>query len=175
MLREELVPPRRELLVAGFFALGGAPGSPAVPHGEEDDGAGPDVEGAGVVVSILGEDFRRDVGQTATDTWGAATTFFHFLATLAAALAHARVQTAEDFADAEIGDFDVPFVVHEEILQLDVAVRDAVFVEVRDALEELLEEAEVVFALQVFLLDEGEHVAVLAVLHDVVPAAGVGA
>lgn len=83
--------------------------------------------------------------------------------------------TAEDFGDAKVGDLDVAFVVHQDVLQLHVPVGDAVGVEEGDAPDQLLEDAQVVLQLEVFLLDYREQIARGTVLHDVVPPAAVGA
>ena len=82
---------------------------------------------------------------------------------------------AEDFGDAEVGDFEMAVVGHEEIFEFDVAVGDAVGVKVADAAEELFPEAEVVLQRHVAFLHEGVELALGTVFHDDVPAAGVGA
>ena len=82
---------------------------------------------------------------------------------------------AEDFGDAEVGDFEVAIVGHKEVFEFDVAVGNAVGVEVADAAEELFPETEVVVQCHIAFLDERVELALGTVLHDDVPAAGMGA
>ena len=82
---------------------------------------------------------------------------------------------AEDFGDAEVGDLEVALVRHEQVLELDVAMGDAVRVQVADPAEELFPQAEIVVQCQVAFLHQRVEFALGTVFHDDVPAAGVGA
>lgn len=161
----------------------GAPGDLA-GEVEEGDGAGPDVHGTRVVGPLLREHLGRDVRPAAADARLAEAHLAHVDAALALRGAHARVFAGEDLGDAEVGDLEVAFAVEEQVLQLDVAVGDAVVVQVAHAAAQLLEETQAVGGLVVAaglggdeqaLLDEVVQLAVRAELHDVVPAAVVGA
>ena len=82
---------------------------------------------------------------------------------------------AKDLGHAKVGDLEVALVRHEQVLELDVSVGDTVPVQVRDAAQQLLEEAQPVGLAEVAPLHEREELALGAVLHHVVPAAVVGA
>lgn len=125
-------------------------------------------------LTILNYDFRSDVRHAPTDSRSAQPHLAHFFAALSAGFAEAGVNAREDLRDTEVGDLDLARAGHEEVFQLDIAMRDAVLVEVVDALDELLEDAESVIeavgAGEVVLLHETEEVAFLAVLHHMIPS-----
>lgn len=77
-------------------------------------------------------------------------------------------------ADAEVGEFDVTVVGHQQILELDVSVSYAVGVEVGDCAQQLLEDAVLVFWFEISFVDKTEEFALVTVLHDVIPFAVVG-
>ena len=130
--------------------------------------------GGGRGLTILNYDFRSDVRHAPTDSRGAQPHLAHFFSALSAGFAEAGVDAREDLRDTEVGDLDLARAGHEEVFQLDIAMRDAVLVEVVDALHELLEDAESVIAAvgagEVVLLHEAEEVAFLAVFHHMIPS-----
>ena len=125
-------------------------------------------------LTILYDDFRSDVRHAPTDSRGAQPHVAHFFSALPAGFAEAGMDAREDFRDTEVGDLDLARAGHEEVFELDIAMRDAVLVEVVDALYELLEDAESVIeavgAGEVALLHETEEVAFLAVFHHMIPS-----
>ncbi len=86
---------------------------------------------------------------------------------------------AEDLRHAKVGDLELAAAGEQQVLELDVAVGDAVAVQIVDAAEQLLEQTQSVLELEVVpeqaLLHECVQLAGAAVLHDVVPAAAVRA
>lgn len=85
------------------------------------------------------------------------------------------METAKDRRDAEVGDLQMAPVRKKQVLQLDVTVCNPIPMQVRHSLEQLFEEAELIFNFKIILFHQGEQVPVPAVLHDMVPAASVGA
>lgn len=85
------------------------------------------------------------------------------------------VVPAKDFRDAKIGDLDVTVVSHEDVLELDVAMCDSMVMEMADPAQDLLEDAVSIFGLEVLPFHEAEQLALLAVFHDMIPAAVVRA
>ena len=77
--------------------------------------------------------------------------------------------TTEDFRHSEIGDLNMSIVRHQNVLQFDVPVGNAVLMQVIDAPQYLLEDAVPVLSLEVFPLDQAKQLTLLAVLHDMVP------
>lgn len=78
--------------------------------------------------------------------------------------------SAKDLRDAEIGDFQVAFVVHEQVLELNISMRDAVRMQVGHASQELFEETQVVVESQVVLLHQCVNLPLRAKLHDMIPS-----
>lgn len=75
----------------------------------------------------------------------------------------------KDVAHAKVGNLDVALGVEEQVLGLDVAVRDAHRVQVRDAAEDLLEVRVDRHRRHVAFLDRRVEVSAGTVLHDFAP------
>ena len=84
------------------------------------------------------------------------------------------MHAAEDLGYAKVGDFEMSLIGQEEILELDVTMGNAMIVQVSHATEELFPQAQVIVKCEVAFLHQREQLALLAVLHDDVPTAGVG-
>lgn len=138
---QPLVPAFLEGGIVLVICFGGLPGASAKGHGQEDDGAGPDVEGPWIVLAILRKHLGGDVGETTTDTGLREAGLAHILATLSAGFPKAGMFTTEDFSNTKIGDLEVAILVQEQILEFDVAVRYTVRMKVINAAKQLLEEA----------------------------------
>lgn len=128
----------------------------------QDDGGTPDVEASGVVFLVLGQHLGGDVGLATADARIAQADFAHLSAALSAGLSGARMYAGEDFRDAEVCNLQLAVLGDEQVLELDVPMCDAVSVQVVQALQQLLEQAQAIagafVCLQVLLLDETEQV-----------------
>ena len=82
---------------------------------------------------------------------------------------------AKDFGHAKIRNLQEALVRHEQILEFDITMCDTVCMQIIDPFEQLLEQAQPIFQLQVPLLNQGKEFAVGAILHDHVPPRVVGA
>lgn len=85
------------------------------------------------------------------------------------------MQATEDFGDTEIGDLQAALVGEKEVIELDVAMRDPVPVQVGNPMKKLFEETEDIVLLKVSLFHEGKQIPRVTVFHDLVKAAGLGA
>ena len=162
----------------GVALLGPRPNGSAKRQVDHDNGSAPHVESSRVVRAVLCQHLWCDVRLAAADARRAEAYFAHVLAALAAGLAQARVRPGKHLGDAEIGDLELAVFGEQQVLQLDVAVGNAIRVQIADALDQLLEQAETilpaVFGLEVALRYEAEQVTLGTVLHDMIPASVIG-
>jgi len=134
-------------LLVEFAGAGVLEGQVAAEHGVEDDAAAPDVCPQTVVA------FAR----------------YHFGSSVAGTAAGGLEPLAGlvVVGESEVYDFDVVAVVEEEVLGLEVAVDDAVLVDVVDACDDLLHEGDGLLLAESLVLDDVvEELAALCVLHD---------
>lgn len=174
-----LVPASHQLVVVEVASLGSRPNGTAKGHVNHDNGRAPHVKGSRVVRPLLEEHLGRDIGLAAAQARAAEADLAHVLTTLAAGFAKARVGAAEDLGNAKVGNLELAVLCDEQVLELDVTMGNAIGVQVVDALDELLEEAQAILklglAFQVALLHKAEQVALGAVFHDVVPPSVISA
>ena len=116
-----------------------------------------------------------NVWQAATDPRRTKPDFIHVLATLSTSRTQTRMDAAEHLRDTKVGNLDMPLIRKEQVLQLDVTMGDAILVKIRNAPDDLLEEAHLIVVLEVITLDKREQLPVGAVFHHVVPTPIAGA
>jgi len=170
------LPPADEQRVVGTTAVadvGLRPDGPAKYEVEHDNGRAPDVYAARVIITSLLEHLGSHVRRAAADAGRAAAYFSHVLAALTSGLPQPRVGTREHLRDAKVCDLESAVAGKKQVLELDIAMCDAIGVKVVDAADELLEETQAVLfpvlALEVAVLHHAEQVALCAVLHYVIP------
>lgn len=93
------------------------------------------------LLTIFLQHLRRDVRKTTAYARRTSTKFLHIGAALTSRGTYPGVLAAEDFGYTKVGDLQVTFIGHQQVLQFDVAMSDAVGMKVRDTTKQLLEQA----------------------------------
>lgn len=153
-LVQELAEPNVLVIVVVFAGDGHPPHQATGLHGHVNDSATPDVDLARVIF-LLNKLFRRNIRFRASKTFGKVHLVFfpHGLETV---------------GRAKVGDLQTAVAVQQQVLWLEVTMRNAHAVQIIDATHELLKKAVGFHGLQAVrgLENEVEEVAPVAVLHD---------
>lgn len=156
VIGQPLIPALLESGIVFVVCFCSLPRASSKCHGQENDGAGPDIQGARVIWTLFVEDLWGNVRQAAADAWIGETDLAHVLTTLTPGLTQARMLTAKDLGNTEIRNLEMAVLAEKQVFQLDITMSNAVSMQVIDASQELLEEAKTILDGVVALRAGGE-------------------